>query len=246
MIVGAQLLMCGSIYTVGSGVCFDRKTGKPLCYFADTPQGRVWSYTPGFDPASGKQFRLYTREIKEAEEQQKSISKSNEPQSRSSPVSFPTVYENNSKPAPTIAPVRQVVSFPQSSITPISQRNRETEKVAPRTESHSENKNFERELELEKIRQAEETRRQQILEKERREEEEFRRQEEENRRIRAEQERLQREERQRLEREERERQIALSRQEQIRLEKEKQKRETIKVIINTAQPIIERLTRRKN
>jgi len=28
-IVGIQLLLCVSIYTLGSGVCFDRRTGKP-------------------------------------------------------------------------------------------------------------------------------------------------------------------------------------------------------------------------
>ena len=67
-IVGFQMLICLSVYTVGCGVCFDRKTGKPLCYFTDTAKGRVWSYTPGFDPASGKEFRLYTREIKEFED----------------------------------------------------------------------------------------------------------------------------------------------------------------------------------
>lgn len=67
-IIGIQVLICLSIYTIGKNVCFDRKTGKPLCHFADTTKGRVWSYTPGFDPVSGKEFRLYTREIREAEE----------------------------------------------------------------------------------------------------------------------------------------------------------------------------------
>ena len=67
-ILGTQLLICLSVYTVGSGVCFDRKTGKPLCYFADAPKGRVWSYSPGFDPGSGKPFEIYTREIKESED----------------------------------------------------------------------------------------------------------------------------------------------------------------------------------
>lgn len=71
-IVGLQVLICLSVYTIGSNVCFDRKTGKPLCYFADSPKGRVWSYTPGFDPVSGKEFRLYTREIREGEELKKS------------------------------------------------------------------------------------------------------------------------------------------------------------------------------
>ena len=70
-LIGIQAGICLLVYTVGSTVCFDRRTGKPLCYFADTDRGRVWSYTPGFDPASGKPFRLYTREIKESEEKRK-------------------------------------------------------------------------------------------------------------------------------------------------------------------------------
>ena len=69
-IVGLQVLICASVYTIGSGVCFDRRTGKPLCWFADTSSGRVWSYTSGYDPASGKRFEIYTREIKEAEDKQ--------------------------------------------------------------------------------------------------------------------------------------------------------------------------------
>lgn len=67
-IVGIQILICFSVYTVGSGVCFDRKTGKPLCYFADTPKGRIWSYSPGFDPESGTPFQIYTRQIKQTED----------------------------------------------------------------------------------------------------------------------------------------------------------------------------------
>lgn len=65
---GAIWLM---VSTVGGNVCFDRQTGKPLCYFVDTPSGRKWSRTPGFDPSSGKQFQLYTREIKEKEDRSK-------------------------------------------------------------------------------------------------------------------------------------------------------------------------------
>ena len=67
-LIGIQAGICLLVYTVGGNVCFDRRTGKPLCYFADTERGRVWSYTPGFEPTSGKPFRLYTREIKETEE----------------------------------------------------------------------------------------------------------------------------------------------------------------------------------
>lgn len=66
--IGVQVLICLSVYTLGRGVCFDRKTGKPLCYYTDTPAGRVWSYTPGFDPASGQEFKVYTREVKARED----------------------------------------------------------------------------------------------------------------------------------------------------------------------------------
>ena len=66
-LIGIQAGICLLVYTVGSKVCFDRRTGKPLCYFADTAKGRVWSYTPGFEPETGKPFKLFTREIKELE-----------------------------------------------------------------------------------------------------------------------------------------------------------------------------------
>ncbi len=70
-LIGIQAGICLLVYTIGGNVCFDRRTGKPLCYFADTKSGRIWSRTPGFEPASGKLFRLYTREIKEAEERKR-------------------------------------------------------------------------------------------------------------------------------------------------------------------------------
>lgn len=93
-VVGIQLLICIAVYTLGSGVCFDRRTGKPLCYYTDTPRGRVWSYSPGFDPASGKPFRLYTREIKEAEDRQKNPAQSSNRHSRVLPVSTPSSATN--------------------------------------------------------------------------------------------------------------------------------------------------------
>ena len=61
-LIGIQAGICLLVYSVGGNVCFDRRTGKPLCYYADTEKGRVWSYTPGFEPTSGKPFKLYTRE----------------------------------------------------------------------------------------------------------------------------------------------------------------------------------------
>lgn len=67
-LIGIQAAICLLVYTVGAKVCFDRRTGKPLCYYADTFKGRVWSYTPGFEPQTGIPFKLYTREAKQAEE----------------------------------------------------------------------------------------------------------------------------------------------------------------------------------
>jgi hypothetical protein len=61
-LIGIQAGICLLVYTVGGKVCFDRRTGKPLCYYADTNRGRVWSYTAGFEPESGKPFKLFTRE----------------------------------------------------------------------------------------------------------------------------------------------------------------------------------------
>ena len=68
LIVGGQALVFLLMYSVGAQVCFDRRTGAPQCYYADTTQGRVWSRTPGFDPQSGQAFKLYTREVKECED----------------------------------------------------------------------------------------------------------------------------------------------------------------------------------
>ncbi|HEX8638647.1 MAG TPA: hypothetical protein VF692_11330 [Pyrinomonadaceae bacterium] len=97
----AVVAFYGSIWllvsTVGGNVCFDRQTGKPLCYFVDTPSGRKWSRTPGFDPSSGKQFQLYTREIKEREDRYKEAeNQSGRETNRSrtevvTPLSAPTV-----------------------------------------------------------------------------------------------------------------------------------------------------------
>lgn len=66
-IIGSVAVVCLLVYTVGRDVCFDRQTGRPLCYYADTPSGRVFSYTSGFDPRTGTEFKLFTREVAEAE-----------------------------------------------------------------------------------------------------------------------------------------------------------------------------------
>lgn len=44
----------------GSNVYFDRHTGAPLRWYADTPAGRTYSYSPGYDPRWGVAFKPYT------------------------------------------------------------------------------------------------------------------------------------------------------------------------------------------
>lgn len=61
--IGGQALVFILVYTVGSGVCFDRRTGAPLCWYADTPEGRQFSFTPGYHPKYGIEYRQYTREM---------------------------------------------------------------------------------------------------------------------------------------------------------------------------------------
>jgi hypothetical protein len=61
--IGGQTLVFILVYTVGSGVCFDRRTGAPLCWYADTPEGRQFSFTPGFHPKYGIEYKQYTREM---------------------------------------------------------------------------------------------------------------------------------------------------------------------------------------
>ena len=63
-VVGGQILIFLLVSTIGSGVCFDRSTGEPLCWYADIPsKRRVFSRTKGFDPETGIEYKQYTREI---------------------------------------------------------------------------------------------------------------------------------------------------------------------------------------
>ncbi len=61
-IVGMGII-CLLVYTLGQDVYFNRQTGDPLRYYADTPNGRIFSFTKGFDPEYGNEFQPYTREI---------------------------------------------------------------------------------------------------------------------------------------------------------------------------------------
>jgi hypothetical protein len=81
IMVGVTGLMCVLIYTVGKNVYFDRISGEPLKWYADTPTGRFESNAPGFDPKYGIRLNRYTKEmaIKEANDK---ILKENEERKR--------------------------------------------------------------------------------------------------------------------------------------------------------------------
>lgn len=61
--VGFAGLVALLVSTVGRDVCFDRASGRPLCYVAETPEGAQFSRTPGVDPKYGVQFVVYTAEM---------------------------------------------------------------------------------------------------------------------------------------------------------------------------------------
>ena len=61
-IITASGVMCIMIYTVGSDVYFDRQTGQPLKWCADTPDGKVCSNSPGYDKKFGIRLRPFTTE----------------------------------------------------------------------------------------------------------------------------------------------------------------------------------------
>ena len=70
-VVGGYLVVCLLVYTVGRNVYFNRVNGEPLRYYADTPNGREFSFTPGFHPRWGIPYQPYTQEVvnREIEEQ---------------------------------------------------------------------------------------------------------------------------------------------------------------------------------
>jgi hypothetical protein len=63
--IGISGCVAGLVYTVGQEVYFDRQTGQPLRYYADTPEGRQFSFTPGFHPKYPIEYRPYTKEVAE-------------------------------------------------------------------------------------------------------------------------------------------------------------------------------------
>lgn len=118
--IGGWALIYLLVSTVGAQVCFDRRTGQPLCYYADTGRGRVWSRTHGYDPASGERFKLYTREIYQRE------TAASRPTATPATNSTPPAANNNqtkndSRTAPpsAITPPRPRASVIESHVAPV-------------------------------------------------------------------------------------------------------------------------------
>lgn len=199
--IGGQAMICLLVYTVGCNVCFDRRTGAPLCYYADTLKGRVWSYTPGFDPESGQPFKLYTREIKDKEDAQhrkqteENEIRQKEEQSRRDAISrqqqaelqereeAASRREEVERKKQEIA--RQEQQIAQQKLADDAQRQRERDQKERDAEDR-------RQQELERQKQAGEAQRLQQIEQRRRDEE-IRREEELEHRRQVDQQRRQRE-----------------------------------------------------
>jgi hypothetical protein len=62
LVVGGYLVVCLLVYTVGRETYFNQSTGEPLRYYAETPDGIVFSFLPGYDPKWGVERKPYTRE----------------------------------------------------------------------------------------------------------------------------------------------------------------------------------------
>jgi len=84
--VGVAATVALLVNTVGRDVCFDRASGRPLCYVAETPDGLQFSRTPGVDPKYGILFVEYTSEMAQARgiAERETMNASNSPQGESS------------------------------------------------------------------------------------------------------------------------------------------------------------------
>ncbi len=98
------------VNTVGRDVCFDRASGRPLCYVADTPEGVQFSRTPGVDPKYGVPFVVYTQEMALARGNQESAARAETPIATRAPVAPTadttyTVVVRRGQPAEGVIPV---------------------------------------------------------------------------------------------------------------------------------------------
>lgn len=84
-------IMCLLVYTVGGDVYFDRQTGLPLKWYADTPEGRTFSNSPGYDKKYGTKLKLYTAEIAQREAEAKLNEKKATPKPDAMAVTMPAL-----------------------------------------------------------------------------------------------------------------------------------------------------------
>jgi len=62
LIAGSTALIALITHFAGKDVRFNRSTGEAIKYYADTPEGRVTSESPGYDPKYGTPYKPYTPE----------------------------------------------------------------------------------------------------------------------------------------------------------------------------------------
>lgn len=60
LIAGSTALIAIITHVVGKNVRFDRTTGEAMKFYADTPDGRIVSESPGYDPKYGVKYQPYT------------------------------------------------------------------------------------------------------------------------------------------------------------------------------------------
>jgi hypothetical protein len=241
LVIGGYVVMCVLVYTVGRNVYFNRVTGEPLRYYADTPQGREFSFTPDFHPRYGIPFKPYTQAVVQEELRQMRL------------------QEERRRKAEAEAQRRAAEEQKQREIA--EQKRQEEEQRRQEEERRRAEAEAQRQQELEQARLADEARRKEELESQQREAEAQRQHEMAMKRLESqrqadeqvteiERQRLEAEERQR-EREERQRE----RKERQRQEEEKRRRdeearrrreETTRKVVGVAQEIEKLIRRRPN
>ncbi len=61
--ISASICVFGLVnHYAGKDVNFDRRNGKPLKYYAMTPEGAIYSFSPGFDPKYGVAYKPLTQQ----------------------------------------------------------------------------------------------------------------------------------------------------------------------------------------
>jgi hypothetical protein len=234
LVVGGYLVMCGLVYTVGRNVYFNRVTGDPLRYYVDTPQGREFSFTPGFHPRYGIPFKPYTQAVVQEELRQMQLQ---EEKRRKAEVEEQRRAAEEQKQH-EIAEQKRLAE---------EQRRQEEERLRAEADAQ-------RQQELERQRLADETRRKEELEIQQREADAQRQHEQEMRRLEAQRqanEQARASERQKLEAEERarEREARQQQEEDKRRrdeESRRRKEETTRQIIGIGREAIEKIRRRPN